>query len=379
MPYAFSRSLRAATADASGSTGVCIGTALLLLWLGWSLWSRMTVYEVSAGARIEYVQTARPMAAAISGRVSFERLSLGQRVEAHDVLVELDSSIDERRLAEEAARAAALEPERQALLQQIESERKHLEATRQAGQDAVAEANAQLARSQSQERYSLLRRESLSRTDGAVAKLELLRMQAEHEQAQAQVQSAGAHLQRALRELQASESAALARMAELTRTLTQIDGERARSAATLALIREQIEQHKIRAPLTGLLGEISALRPGAVVQPGERVATVLPSGELHIVAQFDPARVAGKVQRGQRARLRLDSFPSTQYGSLPAEVVSVAREVRDGRLRVELALLTHPTTIPVQHGLTGEVEVEIEQLAPAQLVMRSAGRRLTRP
>ena len=80
---------------------------------------------------------------------------------------------------------------------------------------------------------------------------------------------------------------------------------------------------------------------------------------------------------GQPAQVRLEGFPWTQYGSVAATVTSMAHEVRDGRVRVELALapdLTFP--IPLQHGMPGTVEVEVERVAPATLALRSVGKRL---
>jgi hypothetical protein len=55
-------------------------------------------------------------------------------------------------------------------------------------------------------------------------------------------------------------------------------------------------------------------------------------------------------------------------------VVSVAGEVRNGQVRVELALLPDSAPpIPVQHGLPGTVEVEVDRVSPATLVLRTAG------
>ena len=102
----------------------------------------------------------------------------------------------------------------------------------------------------------------------------------------------------------------------------------------------------------------------------------MPSGGLHIVAAFLPADAFGRIHAGQPARLRLQGFPFTQYGSVHAVVSSVARELRDGRVRVELALAEPTTSVPMQHGLPGTVEVEIEQISPIALVLRAAGRRM---
>jgi membrane fusion protein (multidrug efflux system) len=61
-------------------------------------------------------------------------------------------------------------------------------------------------------------------------------------------------------------------------------------------------------------------------------------------------------------------------------VSNVASEVRDGRVRVELAMAApQAARMPLQHGLRGTVEVEVEQAAPATLVLRAAGQLLARP
>jgi membrane fusion protein (multidrug efflux system) len=58
----------------------------------------------------------------------------------------------------------------------------------------------------------------------------------------------------------------------------------------------------------------------------------------------------------------------------------VGNEVRDGRVRVELAIDPHPhSAIPIQHGLPGSVEVQIERVSPATLALRAAGRLIAAP
>jgi len=80
---------------------------------------------------------------------------------------------------------------------------------------------------------------------------------------------------------------------------------------------------------------------------------------------------------GQPARLRLDGFPPAQYGSIGAVVSNVARELRDGRVRVELSLApARNPFVPMQHGAPGTIEVGVEQISPASLVLRAVGRRM---
>jgi membrane fusion protein (multidrug efflux system) len=112
-----------------------------------------------------------------------------------------------------------------------------------------------------------------------------------------------------------------------------------------------------------------------VVREGEKLAAIVPTGTLRIVATFQPHDALGRIQPGQSARLRLEGFPWTQFGSVPATVTGVASEVRDGRIRVELAVKPHSRLrIHLQHGLPGTVEVQVEQISPASLVLRMVGR-----
>jgi membrane fusion protein (multidrug efflux system) len=81
------------------------------------------------------------------------------------------------------------------------------------------------------------------------------------------------------------------------------------------------------------------------------------------------------VRAGQTARLRMFGFPWTKYGILLAEVDRVGNEPKDGLIRVELVLRSpQRTNIPLQHGLPGSAEVEVERVSPFALVLDAAGR-----
>jgi membrane fusion protein (multidrug efflux system) len=96
-----------------------------------------------------------------------------------------------------------------------------------------------------------------------------------------------------------------------------------------------------------------------------------------VIAEFSPDAALGKLQPGQPAIVRLEGFPWAQFGTLSARVSQVAGEIRNGKVRVELAVNAAPRSrIPIQHGLPGSVEVEIERASPALLLLRSAGQAL---
>ena len=132
----------------------------------------------------------------------------------------------------------------------------------------------------------------------------------------------------------------------------------------------------VRAPVSGRVGELAELTAGTVVEAGQRVGTVVPDGELVIVAQLPPAQAVGRLAPGQPATLRLDGFPWTSFGTIRGHVREVASEPREGLVRVEVAIDAFAPRIPHEHGLPGTLEVEVERVSPAALFLRAAGQLL---
>jgi membrane fusion protein (multidrug efflux system) len=154
-----------------------------------------------------------------------------------------------------------------------------------------------------------------------------------------------------------------------------LQSERADAESKVRILEQKIDLHLIRAPIAGRIGHMVNLRAGAMVAERDRLCTVVPTGGLRAVAFFDPATAAGRVRTGQHARLRMFGFPWTKYGMLLAEVDRVGNEPKDGLIRVELVLrLPQRTNIPLQHGLPGSAEVEVERVSPFALVLDAAGR-----
>jgi membrane fusion protein (multidrug efflux system) len=163
--------------------------------------------------------------------------------------------------------------------------------------------------------------------------------------------------------------------------LRQLAGQIARknadwsaSIATVKRLEYEVERRKLRAPITGRLGECAVLRPGSQISEGQELGLIVPARWLQIMAEFQPSVALGRLRPGQTVTVRLHGFPRVQDGTVPAKVVQVADENRDGKVRVELAVSGQPPSqIPLGHRLPGSVEVEIERLSPIALIMRSAG------
>ncbi len=110
--------------------------------------------------------------------------------------------------------------------------------------------------------------------------------------------------------------------AQLAQTTAEMRGNQARLDQRRA---EQLAAQGV-VLVAGRSGRIVALqaRPGAVVQPGQALATILPEGVALQAELWAPSRAAGFLQVGAPVRLMYDAFPYQKFGVGRGRVVAIA-------------------------------------------------------
>ena len=95
--------------------------------------------------------------------------------------------------------------------------------------------------------------------------------------------------------------------------------------------------------------------------------TAVLTSTTEAIAQFAPNSLT-KLQGGQTGLLRLEGFSE----AVPAAVVAVDQTLVDGRFTAQLRLQPPAEfAIPLQAGLNGRAEIEIEQVSPLTLLLRT--------
>lgn len=378
MPPQFSSTSQSLSKDNSALAFLAwlIGAVLLAAWLAWFLFGKITVVEVSRAAHLEVQQSPSPVVAVKAGKIASTSLVLGQDVRAGEVLVALDSSGDELRLREEESRLASFAPRINSLNSEIAAlgqvrggDQQSAIAATQAAQFRTAEATAALEFAKDSERR--LRDESAA---GSVAQVDALRASSEAQKIAATRDALAAEGRRLDSDIQSRSHQHQVQLETLKRAVITLEGERKNSEATIARLKNDIDRQVIRAPIAGKVGDMVPLRVGAYVPEGQKLATVVPHGDLIILGDFQPSSALGRIKPGQISRMRLDGFPWSQFGSIDARVTRVATEIRDHMVRVEFTpIAPFPTKIVMQHGLPGTVSVSLEEVSPTQLVLRTVG------
>jgi multidrug resistance efflux pump len=380
MTLAFSRSLRALDSDRSFGaplfwfTVLAFGSGLML----WFVQARVQVLVSADNARIEVSQSGHRVQAAISGEVTANHQSLDRSVRRGELLLELDSSVQRVELEQRLAELRTGQLERAALAREIDALQlvvnNQQEATRRHLDEAElrrdqAQALSQFRDSESQRNLALGELGALST---AAARKSV--SDAEQQRREAQLSAAAIERVRADRDVLAAERSE--QLSALRKQLAALQGRLATLEGAIASCRREIERRSIRAPIDGQLGDVAAFTVGSFVREGDTLSTIVPAGSLRMIAEFSAAQAVGRIRPGQSARMRVAGFPWTAFGTLRAVVAHVAAEVREGRVRVELAVDRRSVPqIVLRHGLSGSVEIELERVSPATLVWRAAGRR----
>jgi multidrug resistance efflux pump len=378
----FARSIRSLHADSHRGALAAAAVVLVLLasWVAWMFLGAVAVYEISAGAQLEVELASHDVAAPHGGRIVASALVIGREIGAGDVLVELDDEPLRLELNEVRARLAAATEQVEAVRVEQQSQERALEELRRTAPIALDEARARHRETESASRFAA---EQAERTEqlfraGDATDLERRRTQAEAEQRAAAEEAMRIAVDRLHAEQRVAEADRLSRVAELARELARLEGQRGSDAAVAARLEHDVASRRIAAPVSGRIAEAAKLHRGSVVAPGDWIATIVPASEtIRVSAEFPAATALGRLAPGQRARVRLAGFPSTQYGAIAATVERVAGEARGGMVRAELVIQDdgEPLRVPLQHGLAGSVEVEVERVSPAVLILRASGSR----
>lgn len=357
------------------------GIAMLVAWSCWLLFSKLPVYVTSAEARIEIDRAAHPIQSPLSGRIVVVTMRLGMEVQAGDALVELDTEPQRLEVAQGRARISALVPEIEAARQQLAAEELAMTTQRQGAGVTLAEAQARVREAEAahKEASDNLERTNRLAAEGLASKADTTRANGEQQQRAAARDALKFASRRiaAAKRLDVSDRQVLAKALE--RQIVALEGEIRTVQATVERLEHEVNRRVLRAPVDGLLVEMTPITSGAVVKEGERIGVILPPGRLRAIAELAPPDALGRVRVDQRARLRLEGFPWAQHGTVAATVTRVSGEVRENRVRVELSVDASASAIPLQHGLPGVVEIEVERTSPAVLILRAAGRTLDRP
>lgn len=126
-------------------------------------------------------------------------------------------------------------------------------------------------------------------------------------------------------------------VADQTQKLADVERKRDRLTQELIKAQSKTERTQLRAPISGTVQQLSVASLGQVVSTGQSLLTIVPlDGAIEIEALIANKDI-GFVEAGQSAVVKVEAFPFTRYGTIDATVAKVSRDAVDERSATNLS------------------------------------------
>jgi hemolysin D len=339
--------------------------ALVVVLIVWATVGQISIVATAPGKFIPdgRVKEVQPLESSI---VKVIHVTEGQRVQAGDLLLELDPTLSAAELAAHADKygfnkleQARLNAElskgrarytdadqpaaRVALEERMRTARLQAHASKvAAAKAAVEEKTAALAAARAilkkyEETTAIVaEREASARPlvdTGAISRMDYLQLEEDLAQnrndlaAQGQtVQQSAAAVEGAERSLEQVERD---RVADIYNDLNQRVTDEPALKGDLDKSKELHALKWLRAPVSGLVQKVVVTTVGQVVTPAQSLVTIVPDGTPLIVEATVSNEDIGYLKVGQPVEVKVDTFPFQRYGTLKGTLVQISPDAED--------------------------------------------------
>ncbi len=141
----------------------------------------------------------------------------------------------------------------------------------------------------------------------------------------------------------------------------------------LGAISEWEQKYLLSAPISGRVTYLQKFSKNQFINPNEAILSVVPDNGRYIGKITLPVKGSGKVQPGQRVKIRLDHFPYQEYGTLEGIVGEVSLVPNEGNYLIAVSLnhqlkTSYNITIPFKQHLSGSASIITEDLSLLQRI-----------
>lgn len=317
---------------------------LIFLALAFAIWISVAKIGqvVPAQGKLVPAGEAHEVASPVEGVISEVMVHNGDSVKKGQILMQMNQAVAE-------AEMQGLEKQRAAIIQgQSSLEQKRAQKNSMENQIPGSKELVRIKK-QAYDNYNLI-------SGGVVSKVEILDRQSEWVNAQRQLDQLMSDYARVCSELDQQEN-------ESKRSLAEIDSKRAAS-------KEKLAYHEIRAPLDGVVFDMTKKAPGTVVAAKDKLLSLIPGEDL--VAQiYLTNKDIGFIKEGLPAVVRIDTFPFHEFGEikgtlayLAADALPPNEEYKYPRfpawIKLERQYLSHHgEKLPLKSGMAATVNIQV--------------------
>jgi hemolysin D len=167
----------------------------------------------------------------------------------------------------------------------------------------------------------------------------------------------------------------------IRRQVEESQAEVLQAGAEISSLRSQIksielklQQSQIKVPISGTLFELPVQNPGAVLQPGQMVATIAPKGVPLVLRAQMTSRDSGFLKVGLPVKVKLDAFPYQDYGILAGKIRWIAPDSKRSKManNSEESVFDVEVELAQNYVQVGDRKVTLNpgQTASAEVIIR---------
>ena len=358
----------------------------------WSIFGHVDVVATAQGKIVpnEGAQIIQPLEASV---VKVIHVADGQKVKTGDVLIELDATstgADARRLENDLVVAKLQSARAEAFLKGMDGgepvldpvpdvdpdrwtqEYNWLDSQWQEYKAKLERTEADIARAKAEIRSNQEMVTTLQRTvpmdreradvfktlyeDRVVSKQDYMDKEKQAIEEEGQLAAQADKLQESQAALEGALKQKTSLITETRRTMmdNQHDADQKVTTNAQELVKAQ-QRHKLMrlvAPVDGSVQQLAIHTVGGVVTPAEQLMVIVPADDPIEVEAFVENKDIGFVNAGQKAEIKIETFPYTKYGTLHGLVKSVSSDAIDDENRglvYSTRIKLNQTTIRVEN------------------------------
>jgi hemolysin D len=167
----------------------------------------------------------------------------------------------------------------------------------------------------------------------------------------------------------------------IRRQVEESQAEVLQAGAEISSLRSQIkaielklQQSQIKVPISGTLFELPVQNPGAVLQPGQMVATIAPKGVPLVLRAQMTSRDSGFLKVGLPVKVKLDAFPYQDYGILAGKIRWISPDSKRSKManNSEESVFDVEVELAQNYVQVGDRQVTLNpgQTASAEVIIR---------
>ena len=153
----------------------------------------------------------------------------------------------------------------------------------------------------------------------------------------------------------------------------------ARLESEAASVEAVLRQTTITAPVSGTITTLDVRSLGTVLEVGQKVATIAPAETPLIVEAQVPNKDIAFMEKGLPAKLKFDTFPFQDYGSVPGTIIYVSPDAQEDEKRgsfykvliapEQTSIVAKGKTIPLRPGLALTTDIITERKSILSLIL----------